>query len=427
MWRILIVGLPLALSTIPSIAVNPIHVGTPLRTMTIFMILLSSQVLLAEHGIVVSSAVLRLLWAIAALLLIYPVFRTLVHRISTAVKGVALTGGLFIGSLLPWLEPLSRYPSIAFGAPFSNANNDLAIYIVSADNFLHSGFKEFGRVVGYQAGTLANFEVAGSSSLVSTLAKLTGAPVWRVTTLAMYLTLIVTAVAIFYLSRLLEVSALTSGFVAVLGVTAPWSAQVPHNFFLSQALARMALVIALLCIAHLVRCRTRQDVATCIIGIWSATWLSLVSYPSGTIVSALFAALMTPALLVDPWRKNRATTNREILKRLVIALVAVAAVLPIVWSRWSLIWNNVSLYSRANVTGWQASTDSFALLIGVPAHWGGGSIFILFAGMLVVSLGFAAHHYREQDSGFLAAFIGICGVLTVFIIVISREIGRAHV
>ena len=54
---------------------------------------------------------------------------------------------LVLSAFVVWLYPYLRFPAIRQEAPFSDRNNDLAIYVVRGDNFLHAGFREFGRVV----------------------------------------------------------------------------------------------------------------------------------------------------------------------------------------------------------------------------------------------------------------------------------------
>ena len=114
-----------------------------------------------------------------------------------------LLGGfsLVLSAFVVWLYSYLRFPAIRQESRFSDRNNDLAIYVVRGDNLLNAWFREFGRVVSYQAGALANFEVTGSSSLIATVCQFTQQSVWRSTNLSMLLLLAFTTIGIYVLLR----------------------------------------------------------------------------------------------------------------------------------------------------------------------------------------------------------------------------------
>lgn len=420
MWRLGLVGLPIFLAMAQQSGSSESNPGPLLRVFAVLSTVISGQVYLAEYDILIPSSVVRVLWIVGVVLLLPPALWLVARDWRRVGKGMVLSAFVSMGAFLPWFEPLKRHSSVFFGAPFSNSNNDLAIYIVSADNFINAGFREFGRVLGYQAGALANFEVAGSSSMIGLLAKLTGAPVWRVVTLAMLMVLLVTASCIFCIARILNLSLHNSVLVAVFSVIAPWSIKIPQNFFLSQAISRMALAIALLSIAHLFRCETRGAVVTCLVGIWSSVWLSLVTYPSGTVVATLVAGLMTPALLAGPWITCTRAERGVLVRRLLLAGGAVLAVTPFVINRWSLITSNVSLYSRENVTGWEDSTNSLLEFLGLPMKTLGGWTFAFAMLLLVLGLAFGSLRQTHFKLNLLVALLVLMAVLSVYLLVVSR-------
>lgn len=423
MWRIAIVGLPLFLAVFHSTAKRGPERTTTLFTLAVMSVVVGIQVTLAEHNILVSQGVLRTATLVGTVLLLRSALSVVATNWKEAARSLGVTAGLFIGAALPWIYPLQQHSSVLFGAPFSNSNNDLALYVVSADNFLNVGFREFGRVVGYQAGALANFEVAGASSLISTLSKITDAPIWRVTTLAMLLVMIMTVVASFELARSLNLSNTAAALVSVLGNLAPYSITIPQNFFLSQAIARLTLVIGLLSIARLIRANSRGAVVAALFGVWSSVWLSLVTYPSGTIVSFAFAGLMLPALVLGEWRRRDWETRRRVIRRLLLTLLAVICVSPLLVSRLSLIQSNISLYSAANVTGWPAPTDSILRFLGIPSGYGAG--FTLFVVVLVV-LGIVGFKVRSDNDSVLMGVFVLLAVVFVYALVSTRVGSSAY-
>ena len=337
-----------------------------------------------------------------------------------STRSVLICMMLFIGAALPWLYPMMEFPQTLFGAPFANSNNDLAIYIVSADNFINSGFNEFGRVVGYQAGQLANFEVAGSSSFITLVTHISGAPVWRVTTLAMLVVLIVTVIATYELGRTLNLPVIPSLLAAIIGHLAPWSVTIAQNFFFSQAIARLTLIAALLAIAKLVRARSVHQTISALVLVWASIWLSLVTYPSGSIVSLVFGALLTPALLIQQIHKEGQAVRPELLRLIALLIFPVVLVFPFIIDRLSLISSNISWYSRANITGWPTRTDNLVDFLGISTAI--GDSFITFAiGLAVLgAVSFTAYVFSPRRIDVLTGVLLITGALLVFIIVGTR-------
>lgn len=420
MWRIAILGLPFGLAALLSILDIARGRLTLILTVGITFLFVSFQVTLAERAVLVPASVTRGLFFVAIVpLAIRVFFHTIADWRRVCLSGLQIVG-LFFGSALPWVYPLFVHRSTLFGAPFANANNDLAIYVVSADNFMNAGFAEFGRVVGYQAGALANFEVAGSSSLITAVAHITDAPVWRVVTLTMLLVLVLTTICCFELARVIGLSVTTSVLVATLANIAPWSATIPQNFFLSQAIARLALVAGLLFIAYVVRATSTPRLVAGLFGLWAAAWVSLVAYPSGTIVSVVFACLMLPALIGIQHPRDAIFQLRTILQRLSLCVVAVALVFPFVVSRRSLIFSNISWYSKANITGWPAPTNILPKLLGIPTSFGSGSIVFVVGSLSMLGIMLLRQRRTVDWARTLSGTLMFTGVLSIYLLVSSR-------
>jgi uncharacterized YccA/Bax inhibitor family protein len=114
------------------------------------------------------------------------------------------------------------------------------------------------------------------------------------------------------------------------------------------------------------RDKAHQLLGSLIIAI--ATWLSLVSYPAGSISSGAVLIGVIGAYFLSMLLSK--TLSFDSIQRFPIVVVSFALPLPLLLGRWSLITSNVSLYSKANVTGWPASTSSFTEWIGVSQFTG---------------------------------------------------------
>lgn len=420
MWRLIIVGLPIFLASILSIGKQDKRETTVLWTISGIFLAVCVQVLLAGYGVLVPRGVVLTVFVAITLLFTTRVARIVLDDWRKSIGSVLITSTLFIGATLPWLYPMMEFPQTLFGAPFANSNNDLAIYIVSADNFINAGFAEFGRVVGYQAGQLANFEVAGSSSFITLVAHISGAPVWRIVTLAMLVVLVMTVIATFELGRTLNLPVVPALLAAIIGQLTPWSVTIAQNFFFSQAIARLALIAALLAIAKIARARSLHQNFCALVLVWASIWLSLVTYPSGSVVSLVFGALITPALLIRGSHERERAVGPELLRLMTYLALSVVLVVPFILDRLSLISSNISWYSQANITGWSARTDNFFDFLGISATVGDGFV-TFWVGLAILGvMSLLAYVVAPQRTDVLSGFLLITGALLVFMIVGTR-------
>lgn len=293
-------------------------------------------------------------------------------------SNVAASSALVFGSIVPVAFPYLTNGSITRGAPFSNSNNDLAIYIISADNFQHAGFKEFGRVISYQAGAMANFEVAGAASWVAWLSRLTGLPVWRTTNIAMLLIIALTAIALYRLTIVFISSKYMAVGISLLAMWMPFSRLAQQNYFLSQAISRLCLVLA---VYGLVLVWKGKFAGSSVITV--ATITSLVTYPAGSISSLIILLAILSALSVSSLVGRKRLS--EVLRCTSISVLSMGLGVATVFGRWNLIWGNIKWYSKPGVTGWTLYTRDLASWFGIPRAIE-GQVFYLVALAILISL-----------------------------------------
>jgi hypothetical protein len=191
---------------------------------------------------------------------------------------------------------------------------------------------------------------------------------------------------------------------AVWTISASYARLPQQNYFLSQIISRLALVLALIGVDQVMRRdnRTHQVVGSFVIAI--ATWLSMVSYPAGSISSAAVLIGVVGAYFLSMWFSK--TISFVSLKKLLVIVVSFALPLPLLLGRWSLITSNVSLYSKTNITGWPAPTSSISEWIGVSQfadRWIAVLITSLILAMIVLSL--IRFRSTQQQEAYLGLFI----------------------
>lgn len=318
-------------------------------------------VLMAHQDILWTSWNSRLLWASGLITCVFIAWPAKVAPIQWLdnLRGIGLHLALVVGSVIPVSFPYFSNRFIGHGAPFSNPNNDLAIFIISGDNFQHRGFAEFGRIVSYQAGALANFEVAGAASWIAWLSRLTGLPIWRSTNVAMLLIIAVTAILLYHIMLLFISSRTVSMFAALLAMWMPFSRLAQLNYFLSQAVSRLCLVLA---IYGVILIWKRHRIGA--VAVFVATITSLVTYPAGSVSALIVLLTVGFALAISDLTSTRSTKGQ--LQPIVLLLAPLVGGIVIVKGRWTVIWGNINWYSKPGVTGWSMSTRDFSTWFGIP-------------------------------------------------------------
>ena len=379
-------------------------------------------VLMAHQEILWTSRNSRLLWAFGMVLCVFIArpFNNSLRRWLQSLQELGLHVALVVGSVIPVAFPYLTNGSIGHGAPFSNSNNDLAIYIISGDNFQHRGFAEFGRVVSYQAGAMANFEVAGAASWVAWLSRLTGLPIWRSTNIAMLLIVAITAIVLYRITLLYVSSRVIALCSSLLAMWLPFSRLAQQNYFLSQAISRLCLMLA---VYGIVLIWKRQWIGA--LAVFAATITSLVTYPAGSVSALIVLLGMAVALVVSQW-----TATRQIKDELrSIGYFSLSLILGIVTvkGRWTVIWGNIKWYSKPGVTGWSMSTRDASTWCGIPNAAQGFQfrlIAILILAVFLVNCVFLAVHSLRTRSNELSAVM-IVSVLLLAYLVLSIKIGSS--
>ncbi len=326
--------------------------------------LIALGVLLADNDVLITSKSVRTLWFAMVCMAIFFGFRIRPSR-TQLLKNSIPTLILGYSGFVSYLYPYFKFGSIRAGAPFSNANNDLAIYIISADNFIHAGFKEFSRVVSYQAGALAKFEVSGAASTLGSVTQLLDKPVWRSTNTTMMFVVGLTSIVLFLILISWGMKPIAASIISVIATNATYSRLPQQNYFLSQAISRLCLLLVLLGIIVMFKHSRFSHFIAGAVAVFFGTILSLTTYPAGSISSGMVLLILLIAYGI--MALIRRDGYRQILRILVVVGSCIGLALLLLRHRWSLIQSNVSLYSRANVTGWPAPTTDVGNWIGLPA------------------------------------------------------------
>jgi hypothetical protein len=383
---------------------------------------ISVGVLMAHHEILWTSWNSRLLWVFGVVLSVSIArpFNNSPRRWLQSLQDLGLNVALVVGSVIPVAFPYLTNGSIGRGAPFSNSNNDLAIYIISGDNFQHRGFAELGRVVSYQAGAMANFEVAGAASWVAWLSRLTGLPIWRSTNIAMLLIVATTAILLYRIALLFVSSRVIALCVSLLAMWLPFSRLAQQNYFLSQAISRLCLVLA---VYGIVLIWKRQWIGA--LSVFTATVTSLVTYPAGS-VSALIVLLGVAVALII----SQAIATRQIkdqIRAVMCFTLSILLGLVITQGRWTVIWGNIKWYSKPGVTGWSMSTRDASTWFGIPDAAQGFQFHLITILVLAALLGsclFLVVHSLRTRSNELSVVL-IVSVLLFAYLVLSIRIGSS--
>jgi hypothetical protein len=379
-------------------------------------------VLMAHQEILWTPWNSRFLWILGVIVCVFIARPTKNAQIQwlQSLREFGIHAAVIVGSVVPVAFPYLTNGSIRHGAPFSNTNNDLAIYIISGDNFQHRGFAEFSRVVSYQAGAMANFEVAGAASWVAWLSRLTGLPTWRSTNIAMLLIVAVTAILLYHITQLFISSRTVSLFAALLAMWLPFSRLAQQNYFLSQAISRLCLVFA---VYGVILIWKRRRIGT--VAVFVATVTSLVTYPAGSVSALIVLLTVAFALAISELASTRWIKDQ--LRPIVLFLVSLAIGIVIVKGRWTVIWGNIKWYSKPGVTGWSMSTRDFSTWFGIPNAVQGFQfrlIAFLMLGLIVASCLYLVVNSVRRRSQELSGVM-ILAVMLFSYLVLSVKIGSS--
>lgn len=358
---------------------------------------------LADVGVPFSANVARLVQGIA---FAFALFALRDRRFSAEACVWSMIRGLLslLTALLINLRPYLDFPSIKKGAPFTNLNNDLAIYIMSADNFIQRGFAEEGRVISYLTGARAKFEVSGAASVIGWVARLSGLSVWRVSNAVMLVVVALTILLVDRFLRFFVANRYLSLLASCVGVVLPYARAAQFNYFLSQAISRMLLVTMLVGVAQLFNSESasgsRRGWALAI----AAATASFISYPVGTVSSLAIVGSLVISLA---WA---ATCSGQFQWRpVLLSALAPLVGVGLLVGRWNVVWSNVLVYSRPNATGWTSQTFGIywwtGLLRGVNSPTGRSLAIALLVGLITLAAASMRRRLQSTSQSSLGLFV----------------------
>jgi hypothetical protein len=272
------------------------------------------------------------------------------------------TAGVF-ASLAPYLSVFKSGVLKNSIVPFSNTNNDLASYLLGADNLSRTGFAETGRAESLGIGALSKFEFPGSSSIYSFLSHFTTLDVWRIGIPVITVLSALTFMLLIDLQRLLGIHNKVIQFlIALWAMNSSLGVTIQNNYFLSQALARLFTVGLLVVATRYVISKESSDVSSHKSFVLF-TAAMLISYAAGSSLYLLSVFLWVLLLAIS--RKNKS----QVVKHLIMFSLSIAGGFILVFPRWQLIVENFQFFARANITGWPAPTLRPYILLGVGNHF----------------------------------------------------------
>ena len=286
------------------------------------------------------------------------------RAIDLAIAGPNL--GLFsvgvFASLAPYLSVFSSGILNNAIVPFSNTNNDLASYLLGADNLSRTGFAESSRAESLGIGALSKFEFPGSSSIYSFLSHFTPIDVWRIGIPVLTVVSAITFLLLIDLQRLLGIQNRVIQFlIALWAMNSSLAVTIQNNHFLSQALARLFTVGLLVVATRYMTSNNPRDTHSHKMFILLTTAL-LISYAAGSSLFLLSIFLWVVLLAIS--RGYRSIT----FLHLIMFSLSITTAFVIMIPRWQLIIDNFQFFSRANITGWPAPTLRPYILLGVGNH-----------------------------------------------------------
>jgi len=280
----------------------------------------------------------------------------------TAGRHLSLfTAGVF-ASLAPYLSVFKNGVLNNSIVPFSNTNNDLASYLLGADNLSKTGFAETGRAESLGIGALSKFEFPGSSSIYSFLSHFTTLDVWRIGIPVLTVLSALTFLLLIDLQQLLGIHNKVIQFlIALWAMNSSLGVTIQNDYFLSQALARLFAVGLLVTATRFVISKRPDDVSSHKAFILF-TAAMLISYAAGSSLFLLSIFLWVFFLAIS--RSNKL----QLIKHLFMFSLSIAGGFILVIPRWQLILENFQFFSKANITGWPAPTLRPYILLGVGNH-----------------------------------------------------------
>lgn len=281
-----------------------------------------------------------------------------------AVAGVGLAVGISLLQYWPVFE--SGYLPESSTA-FTNANNDIAIYVVQSDNVVHSGFDEFDRISGVAVGAWTKGDHTGTSTSYAVFADLLREPTWRVAMPVMLVSLAATVLLLVAIgTRIARVGRAIVLAIGLWAISAALAGTVQANYYLGQSVARLLLVAQVFAVVELFGSDRTRRVALPLVSLGLSTSAALLAYPAGQVTSLVVVGAVTAGLVAiravrGPGRGEWIRLARDLGLAGATVALGVLSVMP----RWKMIVDTIRLYSKPGITGWPAKTLDPAILIGL--------------------------------------------------------------
>lgn len=236
----------------------------------------------------------------------------------------------------------------------------------------------------------------------------------------MLLIVAITAIVLYRIALLFVFSRVIALCSALLAMWLPFSRLAQQNYFLSQAISRLCLVLA---VYGIILIWKRQWIGSLV--VFTATITSLVTYPAGSVSALIVLLGVAVSLVVSQWTATRQIKDQ--LRSITYFSMSLILGIVIVKGRWTVIQGNIKWYSKPGVTGWSMSTRDASTWFGIPNAVQGFQfrlIAILILAILLVSCVFLAVHSLRTRSNELSAVL-IVSVLLFAYLVLSIRIGSS--
>ena len=297
--------------------------------------------------------------------------KRVIHRAITQLVSVAKPILLFnCFAIIMYLLHYYRLRPDKLPFVFSG-NLDLVQYSNAAMWLRAVGGNLHGNIPDYDFEAFATHDVFGAISLVSLFQFLPRTNVYDFAIPAMLFTGAGCALAIFdCLRRIFFIGRPGAFFVALLSLANPLNFYIVYNFFFSQMIATLAVV--LLIYRTLRRSREGASIWKQIIAALPFYILQLFCYPPGLLFTLVLHGVVLTALDVlrtDKGKLLRSVTSLkafaspvQVLGSMILAIGVSTAAFP---GRTGIVWDKLAVFAAPGVAGWPLPLVSPFVLLGI--------------------------------------------------------------
>ena len=324
-------------------------------------------VLLAHHGVAISS---RIVWLLL-LILVLPLAVRLVcdlstsqitsFRLSSNWRNLSVLPLAALVGLLPYIQLMVKpgFPT-GFGTSTTWTNNDLGAYIQMATNVGKSGVRDAGLITGWNVGLQASFDHPSAHSFFAAVARILNRQPYQVG-----IVLMAVVVALIFLGAISVVRQLSPSksysllLVSALVVINPPVVASICNFFYPQ-LFSLSIVFGYVGLALMI-CRDPKN-------RWGSVFLALLS--SGVfLISVEIAAMMIPLVSIFVLVNNPRNLWKQIVLRIAGAHTAVFGIFLLAErDLFKSQFDVLTKLSSSGVAGWKSNFASPSMIFGLAPN-----------------------------------------------------------